>query len=100
MAKYTIAKVVDNGDITSPGSDIALINPGEGPILDYGEDLSSPSEGVMYRPRVLLCSADMTVTMVTMAGVKRTAVPLVKGYNPIAVREIHSVSTGTIWGIK
>jgi hypothetical protein len=100
MARFTIASFIRNRDITAPGSDVARIHPTVGPILDYGEDLASPSEGIEYKPRALLCSEAMTVTMVSMEGVKRTDVPLAAGYNPLGVREIHSISTGTIWGIK
>lgn len=100
MAKYTATNMARNKDITAPGSDVARIYPGVGPIYDYGEELESPLVGVKYKPRALLCSEAMTVTMISMEGVKRTDVPLTAGYNPLGVREIHSISAGTIWGIK
>jgi hypothetical protein len=100
MAKYYKGDFSVRQNLTDPAEDVAKIFPQEGPILDYGEDLGSPSTGVEYMPRCLLCSEDMTVTMVCVSGVKRTNVPLMKGYNPIGALEIHTISSGTIWGIK
>jgi hypothetical protein len=100
MAKYFKSTLVETPDITAPAGDVARIYPYDGPLLDYGEDAGSPSVGIEYVARALLVSEACTTTLVAPSGIKRVGVPLIAGYNPIGAIEVHSVSTGTIWGIK
>lgn len=49
--------------------------------------------------RSINCSADMTATVVDLTGTTITSLQLHKGYNPVKLMRIVSVSTGTVWAL-
>lgn len=99
MAKIFKRDLNENRSLIDPVSRLFRIYPAEGALRDYGEDLGSPSAyDEIPVVRALLCSEAMTVTLVDTYGITRVDVPLVAGWNPCGAVEVHSISTGTIWG--
>jgi hypothetical protein len=64
------------------------------------QDLVPVTPGITeLNARGLLCSADVTADLLTAKGVARTGVPLQKGYNPVAVRQVTAVAGGSVWAL-